>query len=253
MLINTRTQNIQSSLWRIIDWFYPPSCCSCGKIGKIICDDCFSNIEKTGINSCIRCVEPIRKHGFCARCKKNPPNYSMLRSLGYYSGPLRDAVLSLKYQRNIGLGEFISSSLSEIVLREGWSIDLLTAVPLNAKRKRERGYNQAEVLAIPLARKLNKPYLSDLIQRVKSTTSQVGLSLQERQLNVADAFKADPLLSKNQTILLVDDVATTGATMNACAKALMVAGCREVFSLTLAKTIGLQDDLVGTKNSIFRR
>lgn len=228
-----------------MDWLYPPVCCSCGRIGKLICEQCFSSIELTNQLNCIRCGEPISTGGLCVRCKNQAPHFAKLKSLGYYSGPLRDAVISLKYQRNIGLGDFFSSPLSDIVLKEKWKIELITAIPLNSKRKRERGYNQAEILARPIARRLYIPFSSQLVQRVKSTTSQVGLNLKQRRLNMKDAFEGNPELVKNKTILVVDDVATTGATLDACAKALKEAGCQEVFCLTLAKTIGLQDNIAG--------
>lgn len=123
----------------------------------------------------------------------------------------------------------------------------MAAIPLSSNRKKERGYNQAEILAKPIAKRMDLPYSEKLVYRSKHTSSQVGLSVRERQMNMKDAFRADPKMARDKNILLVDDVATTGATMDACAKALLEAGCRQVFGLTLAKTIGLQDNLLGTK------
>jgi len=251
--ITTNLPAIQGQFWQIIDWLYPPSCCSCGKIGKLVCDDCFSNLLIPDINACFLCGEPQKKTGICLRCRTHPPHFKSLRSLGYFTGPLRDAIHSLKYQRNLGLGEFFSTPLAQVIQRESWQIDLITAVPLNKKRRKERGYNQAEVLAKPVARKMGISYSSNLIQRIKDTNSQVGLSLQERQNNVADAFLAKPDLVKSKNILIIDDVATTGSTMDACAKALMDVGTKNVFALTLAKTMGMRDEVIGTQNSIFRR
>jgi competence protein ComFC len=253
MPITTNLTAIQDNFWQIIDWLYPPSCCSCGKIGKLICDDCYSNLQKPGINACSLCGEPLKKSGICLRCRTHPPHFHSLRSLGYFTGSLRDAIHSLKYQRNFGLGDFFSAPLAQIIQRERWQIDLVTAVPLNKKRRKERGYNQAEVLAKPVARKMGISYSSNLIQRIKHTNSQVGLSLLERQNNVADAFLAIPALVKSKNVLIIDDVATTGSTMDACAKALMDAGTKNVFALTLAKTAGMRDETIGTQNSNFRR
>jgi competence protein ComFC len=173
--------------------------------------------------------------------------------LGYFSGPLRDAIHSLKYQRNLGLGNFFSIPLLEVIQREKWQIDLITAVPLNEKRLKERGYNQAEITARPLARKMGISYSSNIIDRIKDTHSQVGLSLLERQNNVADAFISQSTLVISKNVLIIDDVATTGSTLDACAKALKDAGARNVFALTLAKTVGMRDETIGTQNSIFRR
>ena len=173
--------------------------------------------------------------------------------MGYFTGPLRDAIHSLKYQRNLGLGEFFSIPLLQVIQREKWQIDLITAVPLNEKRQKERGYNQAEVLARPLARKIGIAYSSNMINRIKNTHSQVGLSLLERQNNVTDAFITLSTLVVSKNILIIDDVATTGSTLDACAKALKDAGARNVFALTLAKTAGMRDETIGTQNSTFRR
>jgi competence protein ComFC len=218
-----------------------------------MCDACYSQIILIQNPSCARCGEPIKSGSICTRCKQQIPNFSKLRSFGYYSGPLRDAIVSLKYHRNIGLGSFFAPALCKIIVHEGWAIDMISAIPLSSSRKSERGFNQAEILAKPIARTLNLPYSEKSVYRDKHTSSQVGLSVKERQHNMKDAFKADPQIVKDKSLLLIDDVATTGATMDACAKALLEAGCRQVFGLTLAKTIGLQDDLVGTKNSILRR
>jgi ComF family protein len=199
------------------------------------------------------CGEPLKKSGLCNRCRTHPPNFHSLRSLGYFTGPLRDAIHSLKYQRNLGLGDFFSMPLMQVIQCEKWQIDLVTAVPLNEKRKKERGYNQAEVLASPIARRMGIPFSSKIIKRIKHTKSQVGLSLLERQNNVADAFLIVSTLVSSKNILIIDDVATTGSTLDACAKAFMDAGTKNVFALTLAKTAGMRDETIGTQNSIFRR
>jgi competence protein ComFC len=253
MQINTSTLLPYNTFWKIIDWFYPPVCCTCGEIGKLICDECFLQIERIHGAGCNLCGEPIRSGSICARCEQQKPHFSKLRSFGYYSGPLRDAIVSLKYQRNIGLGEFFAPLLIEIIIQEKWTLDGITAIPLSTIRKKERGYNQAELLARPIARALKLPYENKIISRKKHTASQVGLSVKERQLNMQDAFEGNPRFVKGKSFLLIDDVATTGATMDACAKALLDAGSRRIYGLTLAKTIGLQDDLFGTKNSILRR
>jgi len=246
MLIDSHIHIIQDNFWKVIDWFYPPSCCSCEKIGKLVCDDCYSNLQTSSINACKFCGEPLKKSGICLNCQTHSPHFHKLRFLGYFTGPLRDAVHSLKYQRNLGLGEFFSIPLSQVIQREKWQIDLITAVPLNKKRLKERGFNQAEILAKPVARKLGILYASNLIRRIKDTNSQVGLSLQERHDNMTGAFISTPSLVKNKTILIIDDVATTGSTMDACAKALMDAGTKKVFDLTLAKTAGMRDEVIGT-------
>ena len=117
-----------------------------------------------------------------------------------------------------------------------WHIDLVTAIPLSRERYFERGYNQAYLFAKPFAWAINKPFVSDLVQRKRNTPSQVGLSRKERQKNIQDAFAGHPLKAVHKNILIIDDVTTTGATIMECARALRNNGAAEVFGLTLAKT-----------------
>jgi len=119
---------------------------------------------------------------------------------------------------------------------------LIVPVPLSEKRLKERGFNQADILAKPLSWKTEIPYQNSCIHRVKETSSQVGLTLKDRINNVTNAFEADPTYMKSKTILVIDDVATTGSTINACAQSLIQAGARRVYALTLARTAGMKDD-----------
>jgi ComF family protein len=118
-----------------------------------------------------------------------------------------------------------------------WEVDLVVPVPLSQARFRERGYNQAALLALPLALSCRIRYNSKTLTRIRETASQVGLSAQRRQENVIDAFLAERISAQGKRILLVDDVATTGATLDACAKALMLAGAQNVLCLTLARAV----------------
>jgi competence protein ComFC len=154
-----------------------------------------------------------------------------------YEGPLRNAVHGLKYKRNIGLAESLSTHLVEIYKTLGWKIDLVVPVPLSNRRRLERGYNQANLLAYPMALTCQLPYSNHAMNRVRETRSQVGLTTGERQLNVKDAFTADPTIVRGKSVLVIDDVATTGATQQACASALMGAGASTVYGLTLARAV----------------
>jgi competence protein ComFC len=242
MTISIKQYQLLHGFWNIIDWFYPPTCCGCGRVGFRICEDCLSKIQRIENKICVFCGECLPIRGVCDRCKQNPPHFSALRSWGIFSGPLRQAIHSLKYNRNLGLGEFFAQYLLEIVQNEKWLFDIIVAVPLNHERLKERGYNQAEFLAKPLSMLLEKCYLPDSITRTKNTISQVGLSLEERQRNVSDAFMADSEKVRSKSILIIDDVTTTGSTMNSCAKSLRIAGAKTVLGLTLARAIKLADD-----------
>ncbi len=154
-----------------------------------------------------------------------------------FEGPIRRALLSLKYKRNIGLGEVLADTLAQYARKLDWPVDVITAVPSGRRRLAERGYNQAALLARPLAEKLGKPYSPRLITRARETPTQVGLSPHQRKENVHGAFSAQPTLAGGRTVLVVDDVATTGATLSACADALIQAGAKSVYALTLAKAL----------------
>jgi ComF family protein len=139
----------------------------------------------------------------------------------------------------LGLGEKLAQPLIKLLLANNWEIDLITAVPLDAARQRDRGYNQSLCLARPLAWKTGLPIVSSTIKRIKKTKSQVGLSLEDRKINVAGAFSAEPKLVYGKSILIIDDVVTTGSTINSCAEALMKAEALRVYGLTLARSMRL--------------
>lgn len=164
-----------------------------------------------------------------------------MRNLGAYEGVIRDCVHALKYENNQGLGEFFTDLLAGLVLEAGWTPDLVMPVPLSGKRVSERGYNQADCLARPLAAHLGVRYHPFGLERTRDTPSQVGLSGEARRRNVAGAFKAVPEIVAGKQVLIVDDVMTTGSTMEACAGALCEAGSREVFCLTLGR-FAVQND-----------
>jgi competence protein ComFC len=172
-----------------------------------------------------------------------PPRIEAIRSWAIYAGPIRQAMHSLKYHRNVALGDALAPYLAEFVKKLEWPVDLVVPVPLGRQRIKERGYNQVGLLAFPLSCLQNWNYSSRLLRRVRETRSQVGLSAMERRANMAGAFTADPALASGKVILLVDDVATTGATLAACSEALLEAGAKMVYALTLARALpqhGLQ-------------
>jgi len=134
------------------------------------------------------------------------------------------------------LGEILARPLVSIIVESGWKPDLLVPVPLVAVRQSQRGYNQAALLARPVALANGINYTTKALHKVKVTPTQVGLKYHERFQNVADAFKAESKIVAGRNIVVVDDVTTSGATMEACASALMAAGARKIYGLTLARS-----------------
>jgi ComF family protein len=141
----------------------------------------------------------------------------------------------LKYGGDLALAEIFARPLIDLYRKMMWTVDQVCPVPVSAARRAERGYNQAALLALPLALACALQYAPAALVKVRETGSQVGLSGEARWRNVRDAFRASPARVAGRRILLVDDVTTSGATMQECAQALRQAGAEEVFGLTLAQ------------------
>nr|BAL52748.1 phosphoribosyltransferase [uncultured Chloroflexota bacterium] len=136
----------------------------------------------------------------------------------------------------MGLGEALAIPFAHFVRSLAWPVEAVIPIPLSPKRYQERGYNQVALVAYPLALHLQLPYLSQALRRVRETRSQVGLSAQDRRQNVRDAFEARSEWVRGKSVLLVDDVATTGATLSSASEALLSAGAARVYAVTLARS-----------------
>ena len=175
--------------------------------------------------------------GICEHCNDTRPAFYVLRSCAVFKEPLRPALRKLKYGRDIGLGEALAWDVAVCLHSLGWQADAIVPIPLSQQRMRERGYNQSGLIAHPLSHIMKWNYLPDALQRVRHTRSQVGLTAAERRENVQAAFTAHAGKVKNKTILLFDDVATTGATLNSASQSLLSAGATRVYALTVAKAL----------------
>ena len=143
----------------------------------------------------------------------------------------------MKYRRNIGLGEAIAMQMTDFVHSLHWQLDVLIPVPLGKKRLKERGYNQVALVARPLAYQIGIRYEPDALWKTRETRSQVGLTISQRSENVQNAYQADSAVVKDKSVLIMDDVATTGSTISACTAALHSAGAQEVYVLTIARAL----------------
>jgi ComF family protein len=223
--------------WGCIDWLYPPQCGGCNRPGYRWCPDCQDRVQTVSGSLCEVCGIPITGGTLCPSCREDRPAFRALRSWSVFEEPVRSALHRLKYRRNMGLGEALARPLADFAIRQGWKVDLVTPVPLGRKRLRERGYNQVALFAWPLAVFAGWTYAPGAVRRIRETRSQVGLSAEERRQNMQAAFRADVLQVKGKTVLVVDDVATTGATLSACAQAFLEAGAQEVVALTVARAL----------------
>ena len=239
----SRTNRLDQWLWGSLDWLFPPVCGGCGRRGFLWCPDCQKQVIRVPEPVCQSCGLPLTRPGLCPTCSDFPPPYEAIRSWAVFEGPIRHAIHSLKYGRNAALGEALAPNLVGYACKLGWQVDLVVPVPLGRQRMKERGYNQVGLLARPLAALQGWVYSPKALIRTRETRSQVGLSPMERKENIAGAFHAEPVLATGKTILLVDDVVTTGATLSACSEALIQAGTRRIYALTLARALphhGLQ-------------
>ena len=232
---------------------FPPRCAGCdGWEERLFCDNCRLQLRLLQNPLCTVCGKPFDPLAFatlCAECrpsrKNKPPEFSALRSCFTFEGPSREAVHRYKYQGQSSLAELLAQELANFWMHDcnGTlqipACDLITPVPLHWWRAYRRGYNQSELLANQLSLKIDIPS-KVLLRRVKPTRPQVELDRDQRAENVKNAFQADEAMTpliKNKTILLIDDVCTTGATLRECARALKKSGAAAVYALTLTRQI----------------
>jgi competence protein ComFC len=224
-------------LWGSLDWFFPPACGGCTRIGYCWCPNCQSEVQNIPEPVCQICGLPLEHPGLCNDCKNSRPPYEAMRSRWIFEGPIRKALHSLKYRRNVPLGDTLAQCMVKHVACMDWQVDMLVPVPLGRQRMLERGYNQVGLVAMPLAARLGWNYIPQALSRTSETRSQVGLSPVERKENVSGAFHANKSIVTGKKVLLMDDVATTGATLAACATELLKAGAKVVYGLTLARAL----------------
>ena len=169
------------------------------------------------------------------------PNYRLLRSWAFFEGPVQKAIHRIKYKNDVTLGKELANLMTSFIKDLNLPVDSVIPVPLGERRRSQRGYNQAGLIAFPLALEFGWTYLPDGLMRSRETDSQVGLNAKERHENVRDAFLAIPKLVAGKKILLIDDVATTGATLSSCTDALKAGGATDVFAVTLARAKAKHD------------
>lgn len=227
-----------ASLWDAARSFlFPSRCLGCGRRDFDICPDCRAALPKLPIRRCPFCAGIPNRIGVCERCRTNKISLDGVRVEYVLDGPTRKAIHRLKYRR----GTFLVPVLAELVLESirvrPLAPQLVVPVPIGPLRRKQRGYNQSELLATQIGSTLNVPVQAAL-DRVREGRSQVGLSLRDRRENVRGAFALHPAAEvSGKRILLIDDVMTTGATLDACARVLKTAGAVSVVASPVAREI----------------
>ncbi len=219
----------------LLDFLFPPRCVVCRRLGEWYCAACRTRIERILPPICQHCGRPLHAT-HCFACEKTPLAMDGTRAIAFFEGGLRTAIHALKYQQRIELAHPLAALMHEYLTTHPIPVDALIAVPLHAKRERERGYNQSHLLAQALGAKLNVPVWHDALTRVRATASQVEQpNTAARRNNVHDAFTATARVAEAR-ILLIDDVCTTGATMEACSAALYTHHAKSVWGLAIARS-----------------
>ncbi|HEY0703046.1 MAG TPA: ComF family protein [Candidatus Acidoferrales bacterium] len=242
--------------------FFPAPCRICAETlltaSRIpICEKCFASFEPIAAPFCQCCgrafAAPSADAGaansfdfenagrtLCRLCRDNFYAFDLARSYGAYNEALKKAILLLKFEEVTCLGKWFASRLAEVVEREAeaFKADVVVPVPLHPDRRRERGYNQAELIARPLARKLHLKQGAYLLMRTRPRPARLVLSRKEHWDSVRGAYATrEGLRVDKLRVLLVDDVMTTGATLDSCARALKKAGAAAVLGLTVARVV----------------
>lgn len=220
---------------QLLDLVFPPRCVGCHRIGAWLCTECLGQIPRVEPPFCIQCGDKVAADDLCARCRISPLQIERIRAAVYFEGALREAIHHLKYKGRTALVKPLGNLMATHWQQHPMPADVLVPVPLHAARLRERGYNQAALLARELAQRVELTVNEKTLVRKRATAPQVELSARERRENVHDAFCCcdDGLAEKR--VLLIDDVCTTGATLEACALALRESGAHSVQALTLAR------------------
>lgn len=244
----------------MINIIFPKKCPACGgtvaKNGGSFCEKCARKIKRTGENACMRCGKPIENSRveYCNTCIKSPPAYlTKNKSVYVYEGGVKEAMYRLKYSHAAYVGKYLAGDLFDVT--EQWvnslGVKYIVPVPVSRKRLKKRGYNQADIIAGAYVKSYNKKYskhrleLIYPIKRAKNTLPQKELSADIRRKNLKKAFKLDKsgvelermydYAKKGGNILLVDDIYTTGATLDTMAKLLLNGNfANRVYSITLA-------------------
>ena len=218
-----------------LDLFFPEWCISCGKEGDYICSACRQGLPVITPPICPRCGRPQSQGIICSGCSDIPAEIDGIRSPFVFNGVLRQAIHEIKYRNLRALISPLAGLLHDYLVKNAIPGEVLVPVPLHRKRWRERGYNQSALLVRELGRLSGLPVVADCLVRHSYTPPQARSNgVSERHKNVANAFACLDGRFQGKQILLIDDVSTSGATLNACAGALKAVGAATVWGLVMA-------------------
>ena len=226
----------------LLEMVYPRKCLVCDELidnesNNNICDKCFPKIVKVEGQLCNKCGKPLDNiREICYDCIRREPFFEQGRALWEYNDEIRESIFRFKYANRKDYGYSFAKEMHDYYVKNiRWEIDIICCVPLHRKRLATRGYNQSHIIAEKLGKELKIKYYENLIHRCKNTIPQKDLSDIERIDNIKNAFSYNTSYKcDNKNILIVDDIYTTGSTINECSKVLLDNNINNVYFLTLA-------------------
>jgi len=233
--LTIRLKQLQSG---VIDLFFPRSCVGCGRVGDFICVRCSKKLSRLLPPICQRCGRPESSGMYCRGCWGTHNHIHEIRSVFVFEGIIRTAVHEFKYRNLRSIAASLSKYMADYFVEHELAADVLLPVPMHAGRLKKRGYNQSELLAGQISATISVPVRGDLIKRVRDNKPQARTScVEERWSNMRDAFTCVSNEVSGKDIIIIDDVCTSGATLEACAVALKSKGANKISGFTLAREI----------------
>jgi competence protein ComFC len=222
----------------VVDSFFPKRCVGCGRLGGFLCPECLEKLSRLLPPLCPNCGRPQASGIVCPDCWQRQTEIDGIRSLFRFNDIIRKAIHQLKYRNFKAISPCLAELLADYLRSNPLPGEALICVPLHPRRLRERGYNQSNLLARRLGKRIDLPVIENCLIRVTQTQPQVrAADVEERRRNVADAFMCRDERVNGRQIILIDDVCTSGATLESCAVALKNKGATSVWGLTLAREI----------------
>ena len=233
--MSNSTASLLNRCSRVVHAMLPASCvlCAAPSLASRLCEPCLASLPVMPHARCARCALPLPSGAICARCLDATPSYDSVVAAFPYVFPVDALVQAYKYGRDLTLAPFFARELARAA---GGEADVLVAMPLSPSRLRSRGFNQAHEVARHLGRALGVPLLTHACRKVADTPAQAGLALAERIRNVKRAFVCDADLTGSR-VAVVDDVMTTGATMDELARVMKRSGAARVSAWVVARTL----------------
>lgn len=227
-------------LWKhLMNLLYPQTCHFCGKLDKRkICDKCAKDIEYINEPRCKKCGKPVRykEQELCGDCQGRTFAFEQGKSIWLHKGNVRWSLYQFKYHNRRIYGEFYAEELNRLYGRKlkEWEIDVIIPIPLHKKRLRKREYNQTEIIAKHLGKITGIPVECKALMRIRNTSAQKELGSRERRKNLEGAFSVTKAWKRIPHVLLLDDIYTTGSTIDAAAQTLRKHGAEKIWFLTIS-------------------